>query len=221
MIVAESMGRRLTRFTIGADGTLTDRATYFSTKPDGPDGICLDVDGAVWAAFPLAHEFRRFAPGGEVLDRIPMGERLAIACTLGGPEMRTLFLLTSLVLPGPDIHGTRTATIHVADVEVAGSRLTVTDAPRPPPSCSCATPTSDDIAAHFEDASFTYRELAAESLRRAALWDALPRPRAAAAHRRPARQHARVPLLARRGGDHPLRRSSASTRRTAARSSRS
>ena len=30
---------------------------------------------------------------------------------------------------------------------------------------------SDEIAAHFEDRSFTYRELATESLRRAALWD--------------------------------------------------
>src|SRR3954463_2855748 len=29
----------------------------------------------------------------------------------------------------------------------------------------------DDIAAHFEDCSFTYRELATESLRRAALWE--------------------------------------------------
>ncbi len=32
---------------------------------------------------------------------------------------------------------------------------------------------SDEIAAHFEDRVFTYRELATESLRRAALWDSL------------------------------------------------
>ena len=32
------------------------------------------------------------------------------------------------------------------------------------------------VAAHFEDRSYTYRELATESLRRAALWDALRRP---------------------------------------------
>ena len=29
----------------------------------------------------------------------------------------------------------------------------------------------NDVAAHFEDRSYTYRELATESLRRAALWD--------------------------------------------------
>ena len=85
------------------------------------DGICLDLDGAIWAAFPLAHEFRRIAPGGEVLDRISMGDRLAIACTLGGPELRTLFLLTSLALPGDAIRGTRSATVHVVDVNVPGT----------------------------------------------------------------------------------------------------
>jgi sugar lactone lactonase YvrE len=121
LIVAESMGRRFTRFTIEDDGSLSDRASIVSTKPDAPDGICLDVDGAIWAAFPMAHEFRRIAVDGEVLDRIPMGDRMAIACTLGGPDLRTLFLLTSMRLPGPDIHGTRTATIHTVEVEVAGT----------------------------------------------------------------------------------------------------
>jgi fatty-acyl-CoA synthase len=40
---------------------------------------------------------------------------------------------------------------------------------------------SDDLAAHFEDRTFTYRELATESLRRAALWDHF-RDRAKAPH---------------------------------------
>jgi fatty-acyl-CoA synthase len=35
---------------------------------------------------------------------------------------------------------------------------------------------SDDVAAWFEDRSYTYRELAVESLRRAALWEELRRP---------------------------------------------
>jgi len=121
LIVAESLGRRLTRFAIDADGSLGERTEFASCKPDGPDGICLDADGAIWAGFPLAHEFRRIAPGGEVLDRIPMGERLAIACTLGGEHMRTLFLLSSLALPGDAIVGTQNATIHVVEVDVPGT----------------------------------------------------------------------------------------------------
>jgi sugar lactone lactonase YvrE len=121
LLVAESLGRRITRFTIGDDGSLSERDVYASCTPNTPDGICLDVDGAIWAGYPLGHEFHRVAPGGEVLDRIAMGERLAIACTLGGPDLRTLFLLSSLHLPGDDIVGTTTATVHVVDVDVPGT----------------------------------------------------------------------------------------------------
>lgn len=121
LIVAESMGRRIIRFSIAPDGSLTGRTMFADCTPDAADGICLDLDGAIWAAFPLAHQFRRVAPGGEVLDRVSMGDRLAIACTLGGPELRTLFLLTSLALPGDAIRGTRSATVHVLDVTVPGT----------------------------------------------------------------------------------------------------
>ena len=121
LIVVESLGRRFTEFDISPDGSLAGRRVFADCAPFGPDGICLDDDGAVWAAMTLAHEFQRIAPGGEVLDRIPMGERLAIACTLGGPELRTLFLLTSKELPGEGIKGTHEATIHIVDVEVAGT----------------------------------------------------------------------------------------------------
>ena len=121
LIVAESLGRRFAEFDIGADGSLTNRRVFADCAPYGPDGICLDVEGALWAAMPLGHEFQRIAPGGEVLDRIEMGDRLAIACALGGHDRRTLFLLTSKELPGESIKGTRDATIHVVDVGVPGT----------------------------------------------------------------------------------------------------
>ena len=121
LLVAESMGRRIARFTIAPDGALTDRSVFADCRPRTPDGVCVDVEGAVWAGFPLSHEFQRIAPGGEVLDRIAVGERLAIACTLGGPDMRTLFLLTSLALPGEAIRGTNDATVHVLEVDVPGT----------------------------------------------------------------------------------------------------
>jgi len=121
LIVAESLGRRFTEFDITDDGSLTGRRVFAECAPYGPDGICIDAEGALWAAMPLAHEFQRIAPGGDVLERISMGERLAIACTLGGPELRTLFLLTSRELPGESIKGTQDATIHVVEVGVPGT----------------------------------------------------------------------------------------------------
>jgi sugar lactone lactonase YvrE len=121
LIVAESLGRRFTRFTIADDGTLSDRTVFADVAPRGPDGICLDADGAVWAAMTLAREFVRVAPGGEILETIAIDDRLAIACALGGPELRTLFLLTALEHAPDALRGTRDATIHVVEVDVPGA----------------------------------------------------------------------------------------------------
>src|SRR5689334_9913948 len=67
---------------------------------DGPpDGIAIDVEGGVWTALTLAHEFCRVVDSGTgaptVTDRIGAGGRTAIACALGGAEGRTLFLVTT------------------------------------------------------------------------------------------------------------------------------
>ena len=71
----------------------------------GPDGMCLDADGAVWAADAMGNRVVRVAEGGEILDEIPTGEG-CYACMLGGDDGRTLFLC---VAPGFDEHE-RTAT---------------------------------------------------------------------------------------------------------------
>ena len=101
LIVAESFASRLTSYSIGADGSLTDRAV-FAQLEDGLvlDGICLDAEGCVWVAIlisPEATGFLRVAPGGEILDRInlPNGAGAA-AVALGGTSGNTLFLLESL-----------------------------------------------------------------------------------------------------------------------------
>jgi sugar lactone lactonase YvrE len=121
LVVAESMGRRLTRFSIGADGTLSDRSTFAECPPNAPDGICIDAEGAVWVAMPLARRFDRIAPGGEVLDTVSIDDRMGIACTLGGPDMRTLFLLTALHHDPEVLRGTRDATVHTLEVDVPGT----------------------------------------------------------------------------------------------------
>jgi sugar lactone lactonase YvrE len=121
LIVAESLGRRFTRFTIAADGTLSDRAVFADVAPRGPDGICLDAEGAVWAAMTLAREFVRVAPGGEILETIAIDDRLAIACALGGPNLCTLFFCTALEHAPDALRGSRDATIHVVEVDVPGT----------------------------------------------------------------------------------------------------
>ncbi|MGE2730544.1 SMP-30/gluconolactonase/LRE family protein [Mycolicibacterium vaccae] len=123
LIVAESVARRLTSFTIDTDQKLTDRAVFADGLAGPPDGICLDADGGVWAAMTLAHEFARITATGGVTDRIAIGQRAAIACALGGPEGRTLFLVSA---PGayPDrLHGTSLGRLEATTVDVPAAAL--------------------------------------------------------------------------------------------------
>ena len=123
LIVAESIGRRLTAFTVGADGSLSDRRLFADGLDGPPDGICLDAEGGVWVAMTLAHQFERIVEGGTVTDRIDMGDRTAIACTLGGPERRTLFLLSSTDAYPQRLIGTKLSRVDAMIVDVPGAGL--------------------------------------------------------------------------------------------------
>jgi sugar lactone lactonase YvrE len=123
LIVAESTGRRLTTFAIEADRGLSDRRVFADGLEGPPDGIALDADGGVWTSLTLAHQFARIVEGGDVTDRIDIGERVAIACTLGGPERRTLFLLSSTDAYPQRLVGTRHSTLDAVVVTTPGAGL--------------------------------------------------------------------------------------------------
>jgi sugar lactone lactonase YvrE len=94
LIVAESYGRRLTAFDIGADGDLSNRRVWADLGDGVPDGICLDAEGAVWFADVPNKRCRRAAAGGAILDEIVV-DRGCFACMLGGVDGRTLFVLAA------------------------------------------------------------------------------------------------------------------------------
>jgi sugar lactone lactonase YvrE len=121
LIVAESIGRRLSALTIGEDGALLDRRIFADGLDGPPDGIALDAEGAVWASMTLAHQFERITASGAVTDRIDIGERVAIACALGGPERRTLFLLSSTDAYPQRLVGTRLSRLDAVTVSTAGA----------------------------------------------------------------------------------------------------
>ena len=109
LIISESFAGRLTAFDIDDDGSLSNRRVW--ADGIGPDGICMDAEGAIWAqsADTFTHTGRDDAPagevirvkeGGEIVERIPT-DRAAFACTLGGPDGRTLFILAA-EWRGPD-----------------------------------------------------------------------------------------------------------------------
>lgn len=94
-IVAEFSLHRLTQFAISADGTL-EEPHVLGVLPKGSlaDGICLDEAGGVWVADPRGSRCMRVDADGQV-DKIIDTPAPCIACTLGGSDGRTLFLLLS------------------------------------------------------------------------------------------------------------------------------
>ena len=104
-------------------GALSDRRVFADGLDGPPDGIALDAEGGVWTSMTLAHQFERILEGGEVTDRIDMGERVAIACALGGPERRTLFLLSSTDAYPKRLVGTRLSQLDAVLVDTPGAGL--------------------------------------------------------------------------------------------------
>jgi sugar lactone lactonase YvrE len=120
LVVAESFAARLTAFDIADDGGLSNRRVW--AEEVGPDGICLDADGCIWASSAsMANDCARIREGGEVLERIELG-RPCFATMLGGADRRTLFMLTA------DWRGTGGVE---AVIKARTGQVLVADAPAP------------------------------------------------------------------------------------------
>jgi sugar lactone lactonase YvrE len=94
LVVAEAAMNRLTAFDVTADGRLEGRRV-FADLDRHPDGICGDVDGAVWAAQPgPGGGCVRVEEGGTITDRVSLGAGdFAIACCLADDDRRTLYIV--------------------------------------------------------------------------------------------------------------------------------
>jgi sugar lactone lactonase YvrE len=127
LIISESFAGRLTAFDIDPDGGLSNRRVF--AEGVGPDGICLDAEGAIWVSTG-GSAVVRVAEGGEVLQRVELAEnRAPFALALGGPDRRTLFILTAEWRPADGVtdnlgrltNGPRTGEVLVFPVAVPGT----------------------------------------------------------------------------------------------------
>jgi sugar lactone lactonase YvrE len=131
LIVAESRGCRIVAFDLLEDGSLTNRRLFADTEGLHPDGIALDSEGAVWMGAAAEGVFRRIMPDGRVAQEIALPEgQWAVACALGGPDRRTLFLITawttmeniaSCVDFEADKRSTARGAVEVVEVDVPGA----------------------------------------------------------------------------------------------------
>jgi sugar lactone lactonase YvrE len=123
LIVAETLGARLTAFTIDDGGGLSDRRVFADLGGEVPNGISLDAEGAVWVSSHKGR-FLRVMAGGKVVDSVdvPGGtHRMAIACMLGGADRRQLFMVSVDDLPRDEaMLGTGRVDVVTVDVPGAG-----------------------------------------------------------------------------------------------------
>jgi sugar lactone lactonase YvrE len=94
LVVAESWAQRLSAFDIATDGSLSNRRIWADTGDGPPDGICMDVEGAVWYADVPNKRCVRVHEGDEVLQTVEL-DRGGFACMLGGEGRRTLFIMAA------------------------------------------------------------------------------------------------------------------------------
>jgi sugar lactone lactonase YvrE len=105
LLVGETLGNQITAFDITSQGTLERRRAWasFGERPTerdlegalaqvrvGPDGCCLDAEGALWIADAVNGRLIRVREGGDIIEEIVPGTGV-FACMLGGRDGRTLF----------------------------------------------------------------------------------------------------------------------------------
>jgi len=122
LVVAETFGARLTAFDIQPNGSLTNRRMFADLSQNMPDGICLDSEGAIWVADPVGGECFRVLEGGKVTDRISTG-RGCYACMLGGPDRKTLFLMTADDFRREKVLEAHSGKIEIVEVDIPGAGL--------------------------------------------------------------------------------------------------
>ncbi|RAO70683.1 uncharacterized protein BHQ10_006695 [Talaromyces amestolkiae] len=105
---AETFGYGLLKWDIGADGRLSNRQKVWSpaaVSPTGQTGItshgligidggCMDAEGGMWLSLLGLEKFIRLDQQGIVTHEINVNGH-ATACTLGGEDGMTLYLVTN------------------------------------------------------------------------------------------------------------------------------
>jgi sugar lactone lactonase YvrE len=127
LVVGESMGpggrptgARLLGYRIEGDSSLSGPEVMGTLERGCCDGLCFDSAGAVWVGTAFGHEAQRFL-GGELVDRIPLPDRKwALACALGGSELKTLFVCTTPPPPRGDPSIFDNGWIECVEVDVPG-----------------------------------------------------------------------------------------------------
>ncbi|HVS29835.1 MAG TPA: SMP-30/gluconolactonase/LRE family protein [Thermoanaerobaculia bacterium] len=131
LLVNETFGRRLTRFRIGAGGSLS-RGEIVAEFGSGtyPDGLCCDSANGIWITSPVSNRIIRVDRGGEQSaffedadrDHVAWVEQAFQSGTMGPPHLEKggktrLRNLSSLAFGGPDLRTAYLGSLQGTSVE--------------------------------------------------------------------------------------------------------
>lgn len=120
LIVGETLAYRLSAFDVASDGTLSNRRVWAQLDFVPTDGMCLDAEGQIWVANPLATQSLRVREGGEITGVVETSQN-TFACMLGGEARSTLYVMCAPASEPSEVQDATTGTIEVAEVAVPGA----------------------------------------------------------------------------------------------------
>jgi sugar lactone lactonase YvrE len=122
LIVGESLGGTYQAFDIRPDATLGPARQWAHVEGAAPDGCTLDAEGGIWFADAFGSQLVRVVEGGDVTHRVPT-PMPTFACTLGGDDGRTLFVLCATGTHEADVAGKAQGAIFTMRVDVPHAGL--------------------------------------------------------------------------------------------------
>ena len=87
-----------------------------------PHGATVDRDGSLWVTDARGQRVWRVLPGGRIAQAVDTGDRRSFACMLGGPDRRTLVVITNTG-SGPKMAEKSDGRIETIRVDVPGAGL--------------------------------------------------------------------------------------------------
>jgi sugar lactone lactonase YvrE len=97
MYYVDTPTKRIDAFDYDVDsGAISRRRPFVEIEGEGRgDGLCVDVDGAVWVALWPGWSVRRYLADGTLDAILPLPVAEVSSCVFGGPSLDKLFITTA------------------------------------------------------------------------------------------------------------------------------
>lgn len=119
----DSNHRRIFRLDYDvATGNVGNRATLIETPDDGsvPDGMTVDITGAIWSARWDGHALYRYSAEGRMLGRAPFPVRKVSSVAFGDENYATAYVTTAGGDQRGDVEGEMAGSLYRIDLGVRG-----------------------------------------------------------------------------------------------------